>query len=149
MIRSSTSFDVEGTSRVRGFTLLEATVALALFAAAGMALYSLFNTNLISLHRARDVAAHMPAAHRAIEHLSSIDPRREPSGRIELDGYDVAWSTRLLEPVRQNQTAQGFRGYHEVGLYEVEFEMRRRGRVAGTYKLRRLGYQQVRAPILD
>ena len=39
----------------RGFTLLEAVVAMAIFAGAGMALYGLFNVNLLSLGRAQDV----------------------------------------------------------------------------------------------
>ena len=132
--------------RPEGFTLLEATVALVLFAVAGMALYSLFNTNLMSLGKARDVFAQLPAAHRAIEHLASINPRAEPTGEIELDGFDVRWTSRLLEDVRQSQTTGGDMGYFELGLFEVEFEVRGGGRSLGVHRLRLVGYEKVREP---
>ena len=90
-------------SRQRGFTLLETMVALVIFTGAALALYALFNTNLIALTRAHDVSRQMPAVRHAIEHLSSINPRDEGEGRFEIDGLDVAWSATLLEPPRQSQ----------------------------------------------
>ncbi len=132
-----------------GFTLLETVVAMAIFAASSMALYALFNSNLIALGRVQDVSRQLPAAYRAIEYLSALNPGEESSGQFELDGFNIAWSSRLLEPVRQSQTAQGYRGYHEVGLYEVEFRMSRDGGQAGTYRMRLVGHEQVRWPALD
>jgi len=121
-------------------------VALVIFAAAAMALYGLFNTNLIGLARAHDVSRQMPAARQAIEYLSSINPREEEAGRIELDGVQVTWSAKLLEPSRQGQGASGGLGYYEIGLYEIEFTMRDGERALGTWRLRSLGYEKVREP---
>ena len=132
-----------------GFTLLEAVVAMAIFAAAGMALYALFNTNLISLGRAQDVTAQIPTAFRAIEYLSAIDPAEQPTGEIELDGYEVTWSSRLMEPVRDSQSVQGYQGYHEVALYEVTFQMNRLGDFVAGHKLRVISHRQVRWPSLE
>ena len=132
-----------------GFTLLEAVVAMAIFAAAGMALYALFNTNLTSLGRAQDVTAQLPTVYRAMEYLSAIDPAQQPTGQIELDGYAVTWSSRLMEPVRESQTAQGFRGYHELGLYEVTFDMNRLDEVIASHQLRVISQRQVRWPSLE
>ena len=132
-----------------GFTLLEAVVAMAIFAAAGMALYALFNTNLISLGRAQDVTAQLPTVYRAMEYLSAIDPAQQPTGQIELDGYAVTWSSRLMEPVRESQTAQGFRGYHELGLYEVTFDINSLDEVVASHKLRVISQRQVRWPSLQ
>ena len=96
-------------------------VALVIFTGAAMALYALFNTNLIALTRAHDVSRQTPAVRHAIEHLASINPREAGDGRIELDGLDVVWSATLVQPPRQSQTLTGGRGYYEIGLYEIEF----------------------------
>lgn len=129
-----------------GFTLLETMVAMVVFAGAAMALYALFNTNLIALARAHDVSRQMPAVRHAVEYLSSIDPREEGDGTFEIDGIDVAWSASLLQPVRQSQSVTGARGYFEVGLYEVEFTVSERGRPMGTWRMRIVGYEKVREP---
>lgn len=132
--------------RPRGFTLLETMVAMVVFAGTAMALYALFNTNLIALARAHDVSRQMPAVRYAVEYLSSIDPREEGDGTFEVDGIDVAWSASLLQPVRQSQSVTGGRGYFELGLYEVEFTMSERGRTMGTWQMRIVGYEKVREP---
>ena len=134
-------------SRSRGFTLLETMVALVIFAAAAMALYGLFNTNLIALARAHDVSRQVPdGALTSIEYLSSINPREEAAGRMELDGVGVSWSATLVEPMRESQTVTGGRGYFEVGLYEVEFTMSDGERSLGTWRMRSVGYEKVREP---
>ena len=132
--------------RPMGFTLLETMVAMVVFAGAAMALYALFNTNLIALARAHDVSRQMPAVRHAVEYLSSINPREEGDGTFEIDGIEVAWSASLLQPARQSQSVTGGRGYFEVGLYEVEFTMSERGRPMGTWRMRIVGYEKVREP---
>ena len=126
-----------------GFALLEAIVAIVLFAAAGMALYGLFNTNLISLLRVHDVSREAPVVRYAMEHLSAVDPRAE-AGSFEVDGFDVTWTARLVEPVRQGQNVLGVLGDFEVGLYDIEFQVADDGRRLGTWRLRRVGFEKVR-----
>lgn len=132
--------------RCAGFTLLETMVALVIFAAAAMALYGLLNTNLIALARAHDVSRQVPAVRHAIEYLSAINPREEGSGRTVLGGVEVAWSSKLMEPVRQSQSPSGGLGYFEIGLYEVEFTVRDGDVPLGTWRLRVAGYEKVREP---
>ena len=139
--RASGSPDAE---RSAGFTLIEAMVALVVFSAAAMALYGLFNTNLIALGRAHDVSRQIAAVHHAVEYLAGINPHDETSGETSVDGIDIAWTARLLEPVRQSQTVTGERGYFEIGLYEVVFEPVEEGRSLGTWRLRVPGYRKVR-----
>ena len=127
-----------------GFTLLEAIVALTIFSAGALTLYGLFNTNLVALQRVRDVTSHLPAAHRAVTHLSAIDPRHQPEGQLEFDDYVVAWSARLLEPVRQGQNAFGRMGHYEIGLYRIDFTLSEHGRPVGRYRLRLTGAEKVR-----
>ena len=80
------------------------------------------------------------------EYLSSINPREEGSGRMELDGVEISWKARLLEPVRQSQSLSGRRGYFELGLYEVELSVNVPERSLGTWRMRVVGYEKVREP---
>ena len=132
--------------RSAGFSLLETMVALVIFTGGALALYGLLNSNLIALGRAHDVSRQLPAAYRAIEFLSGINPRDGSTGQAELDGLNLKWSARLLEPVRQSQTATGGMGYFEIGLYAVEFSLDEGegGRSLGTWQLRIAGYEKVR-----
>ena len=130
--------------RRAGFTLLETTVALAIFAAGGMALYGLFNSNMIGLGKVADISRLEPAVLRAVEHLSSINIREQSTGQLEIGGFDIAWSSNLVEPVRQSQSTAGFLGSFEVGLYDVDIELSRNGRPDSTYRVRLAGYQKVR-----
>ena len=131
-------------ARIAGFTLLEAIVAMAIFAAGGMALYGLFNNNLVGIGKAADVSRREPAVLAAVEHLSAINIRAQPAGLLEIDGFDVAWSSNLVEPVRQGQTPEGFIGSFEIGLYDVDIELSRNGRLDSTHRLRLTGYEKVR-----
>lgn len=134
--------------REHGFTLLETMVALVIFTGAALALYALFNTNLIALARAHDVSRQVPVVRQAIEHLADINPREEGEGRIELGRLDVAWTATLVQPPRQSQTLTGGRGYYEIGLYEIEFTLSDRYRTLGTWRMRSVGYEKVREPEL-
>ena len=119
-------------------------MALAIFAAGGMALYGLFNNNLIGLGKAADISRREPAVLRAVEHLSSINIREQPTGQLEIDGFDMAWSSNLVEPVRQSQSTAGYLGSFEIGLYDVDIELSRDGRPDGAHRVRLAGYQKLR-----
>ena len=128
----------------QGFTLLEAVVALAVFAAVGMALYGVFNTNLISLVRAQDVSRQMPVVRHTMEYLSSINPSEQQEGQLTFDDFDIRWQATLVEPIRRGENAFGNMGPYDVGLYDVRFEVSERDRAVGSWHLRVVGYKNVR-----
>lgn len=130
--------------RIAGFSLLEAIVALAIFSAGSMALYSLFNSNLVGLGKAAEVSRREPAVLAAVEHLASINIREEPVGQLAIGEFDIAWSSSLVEPVRQGQSVAGFLGNFEIGLYDVDIELSRNGNPDMTYRVRLAGHRQVR-----
>ncbi|WP_025770696.1 PulJ/GspJ family protein [Thioalkalivibrio sp. HK1] len=134
----------------RGFSLLEAVVALAVFAGVGMSLYALLDSSLLGLNRAKDAAHQEAAVHRAFEYLGAINPRRRPQGQADVGGdYLVRWNSTLLEPVRQSQGTQGGKGLYEVGLYAVDIDLIKnedsREREVGRYRLRLVGFEKVRS----
>lgn len=128
----------------RGFTLLEAIVALAIFSAGAMALYGLFSANLLGLARARDVVGQIPIVEQAVERLSLVNPHRQAQGEFQLGSIDVVWEATPLEPLRQSQNAVGFMGSFEVGLYQVDFEISEGERLLGAWQMRLVGYEAVR-----
>ena len=109
-----------------------------------MAMYSLYNTNLISLMRVQDVAQQVPIARYALERIATVDPWREQAGSFVVDGHDVTWTAALVEPVRHGQNGTGIRNGFDVGLYEVEFEVSRQGRRIGVWRTRQVGFERVR-----
>ena len=130
--------------RAAGFTLLETVVALAVFAAGAMALYGLFNTNLIALGRVQVTTEQLPVARTAIEVLASVNPWHEPEGEFEIDGRQVIWSARLVQPIRHGQTNAGIMAGFDFGLYDIEFTIADKGRRLGTWRMRSVGYERVR-----
>jgi len=141
--RRNTAAGLRTAKRLAGFTLLESIVALAIFAASGMALYSLFNTNLIALNRTADVSRQVAVVRNAMDYLSFVNPHDTPDGEVELGGVGVAWTSVLVEPVRQGRGPNGGLGMFNVGLYEVEFVVTDDGRSLGTWRLRVAGYEKV------
>ena len=146
-LRYGESRDVEPSRpRARGFTLLEAAVALALFASVGMALYGLFNANLITLLRVQDSSRQVPVVRHAMEYLSSINPVDERSGEFSFNGFDIRWQADLIEPMRKGQNTFGSIGAYEMGLYEARFDIAEGDRPVGTWRLRLVGYKNVAGP---
>ena len=119
-------------------------VALAIFAASGMALYGLFNTNLIALNRTADVSRQVAVVRNAMDYLSNVNPHHTPEGEVELGGVGVTWTSALIEPVRHGRVGTGGRSAFNVGLYQVEFVVADDGRSLGTWRMRIAGYEKVR-----
>lgn len=77
----------------RGFTLLEAVIAMTIFAMGATALYSWVNTNLITLARADQITQRSSAVESAIEYMSMVDPEKAPKGTTEIGNLQIHWQT--------------------------------------------------------
>lgn len=131
--------------RQAGFSLLEAIVALAIVASAGMALFAALSGALDMVGRAERAAAQDSALNNALAWMETVNPMLEPEGRVDLGEFELVWNAEPIEPARDAVTWLMTPGLYQVGLYRVELSLSRDGETLA-YAYRRIGYRQVREP---
>jgi len=132
--------------RGRGFTLLEAIVALAILATAGLALFAAMSQSVQMVQRAQQARDADAVLRNALAIIDRVNPMESPAGSMPLGDYELRWQSELVEPALDSDTGQLHPGYFEVGLYQVHLELWRGNAMARDLTLRRAGYRQVRLP---
>jgi general secretion pathway protein I len=128
----------------RGFTLLEAIVALVLMSSALGALYTWINTDLISLRRAEAVIATQNVVQETVRQLRLLPLADGADGNMQVSGYTVNWRARLVEPMALGRNPRGPVGLYDHRLYEVGFELSAASVELGSWSLRQARYVQTR-----
>lgn len=126
----------------RGFTLLEAIVAMVVFSLGAFALYGWLSTNTITLQRISDRRSVAEVRLSALDMMHGVNPMTQPSGRRTLDGLQVQWRAVPLEPPKASVTQVGFPNLFQVGLYQVDVRVLQESRAVDRFTLRQLGYLQ-------
>lgn len=132
--------------RQRGFSLLEAIVALAILASVGMALFAAMNQSLSMVARAEKVRERESALRNAVAWIQVVNPAQQPRGEHELGDLRLRWTSEPVEPPRDAATGHERAGLYRVGLYKMRLELDRDGQPLAEIELRRVGYEQVREP---
>lgn len=131
-------------ARARGFTLLEAIVALAILAAAGMALFAAMSQSLQMVQRAQQARDADAALRNALAWSETINPMLDPSGEQALGDWEMRWRSEALEPPRAGATGFLQPGLYQVGLYRLHLQLWRDGALQREVAFNRAGYRQVR-----
>ncbi len=134
------------SSRASGFSLLEAIVALAILAAAGMALFAAMSQSVRMVERAEAARERESAQRNALAWLQTINPAQEPDGQVQLGDVLLRWHAEPLEAPRDAMTGYLQAGLFQVGLYRVRMALERDQRPLAELEVRRVGYKQVRKP---
>ena len=124
-------------SRQRGFTLLEAIVAITIFSTSALGLYAWINSMLIGTSRFDAIAVETADRHSAMDYLKVINPMEAPNGRQDLGEIKLQWNSELVEPVQRGRTIDGW----EFGLYDVLVQLERPGVHEQQFTLRQVGYR--------
>jgi prepilin-type N-terminal cleavage/methylation domain-containing protein len=132
------------SARQGGFTLLEAVVALALFAAAALPLYALFNRSLDGLFRVAETNRMSEARLMILAMLDNVNPSEQPTGTERIGGYVVRWQSRELVPPIDNIGYPRGVGIFQVGLYDIAASVERDGQPWFNMNVRQVGYRKVR-----
>jgi len=130
----------------RGFTLLEAIVALAILAAGTMALFAAVNGALRSIERAEAATRLDTATENAVALLETINPMQQPEGEEALGDYRLRWRAVILAGPTDALTDYSRPGLYEVALYNIDVELWREAALQSRFALRRAGWRQVRQP---
>lgn len=131
----------------RGFTLLEAIVALAILAAGSMALFAALSGALRSIERAEAAARLDAATADAIAFLEAVNPMQQPRGEAALGAHRLRWRATVVAGPTDTLTDYFQPGLYEVALYDVGVELWRDGELDGRFVVRRAGWRQVRPPV--
>jgi general secretion pathway protein I len=109
----------------RGFALLEAIVALTLLAGTGLALFAWINQNLQQASRLREREQQVRLQLTAQQLVQTVNPTRSPTGRLDIDGVSVQWTSRPLSPALRNATVRQLAsGAWSIGLYALDVQAR-------------------------
>ena len=131
---------------MRGFSLLEAIVALAILATAGLALFASMSQSVQMVSRAERAREADSAVRNAVAWIETVNPMQTPQGEQELGDVTLRWSAQLVEPERDAMTGYLQPGLYRLGLYDVHMELLRDGEPLTEAVVRRVGYRQVREP---
>lgn len=129
---------------IRGFSLLEAIVALTIMATSMIALYAWLSTSAIALSRVHANSQSLEDARTGLAVVETINPLQEPDGERKLQALTVRWRAEPLSDRISGITPAGLPSAFELRLYELTVEMERNGKPAGEFRVRRAGWENVR-----
>jgi general secretion pathway protein I len=134
-----------GSARAQGgFTLLEAIVALTIFAICAMALYGWLAVNVNALLRTGARSDALRDDRVALAVLEPVNPMAEPKGeRILPGGLSVRWSGTEIDR-RSSVSAAGTPLAFDLALYDLDVEVRRGNRRVDRFTVRRAGWVTAR-----
>jgi general secretion pathway protein I len=127
----------------RGFTLLEAIVALVLIATIGMSLLNWINTNLITLGRVQQVLQRREATRSALVFMDTVNPLEQPQGGQTVGGYKFNWKAQVVELPKTGVDSMGAAGFFEIGLYDTVVDVSLENTLIVRFTLRQVGFRQV------
>jgi len=132
-------------ARQAGFTLLEAIVALVIFASVGSALYAWITVSLNGITRVEASRQRDEAIQAGLAMIEHVNPMAQPQGELDAGHYTVSWNSEPIESPRDGLTPTGRVSLYRVGLWRVQVT------VEGIkepvrFTTRKAGWQQARVP---
>jgi prepilin-type N-terminal cleavage/methylation domain-containing protein len=134
-----------GRAGERGFTLLEAIVALTIMGLALVPLATFVSQSADQLERVAASNERSIAMRSAIAILDPVNPYATPQGETTIgDEITVSWtSTQIIPPADRPQLGSGLPAFR-VGFYDVKVSLMRDGSTPWfDFDLRKIGYQRI------
>lgn len=129
---------------LRGFTLLEAMVAIVVLASSSLALYSWYGTSLNALEKANNISEHSLLMGDLDAFLSTLNLQGETQQQFQINDYTIRLQATLIEPFQESRTGVGALGLYRMGLYRVVLNVTQDKRAVGEFETRLVGYTKVR-----
>lgn len=129
----------------RGFTLIEAIVAMVLIATTGMALFSWINSNIITLNRVQEVNAVNAATTNALQYMHNINPWSAPQGQADLGDYRLEWIAQPTTDTRDGVDYPYSISMYQLNLYQTKVAVKKPdGQAWFDFSIQQVGYKKVR-----
>lgn len=128
----------------RGFTLLEAVVAMTIFSMAALALMGWLSVNIQAIAHAEAHAAALDDARAGLALLETINPLLEPEGERALPGLTMRWTSKPVVERRSGKGPSGGTTIFDLALFDVRVELQHEGRPPQSFTVRRAGWEAVR-----
>ncbi|MBI5910003.1 MAG: type II secretion system protein [Betaproteobacteria bacterium] len=129
----------------RGFTLLEAVVAMVLISGAGLALFAWINTELSALSRLQQTNARVEAMVNVVEYMHTVNPMLSPEGGVSFAAYRLTWKAKAVTAVQDGVSYPRGMSLYQLALYDNYVAVQQ---ADGTrwfdLTLRQVGYKRVR-----
>lgn len=124
----------------RGFSLLEAIVAMVIMATTLLALYAWLGGSTIGVKRANAVILGLEDARIALAVIEGVNPLKNESGSREMGDLTVQWTSTPLAERRAGTTSTGSLAPYDYALYEMEVTTLRAGQATHSFKVRKAGW---------
>jgi prepilin-type N-terminal cleavage/methylation domain-containing protein len=129
-------------ARRRGFTLLEAIVALAIIGIALIPVMSFLAQAARQLTAAAESNLQVAAQQAAMAYVEVLNPQKNPVGEAPLsDTLTLRWTSRRLTDPDSGDMLGGRLGGYRLGFFVVEVTVVRDGRDWFTFDARKIGYE--------
>lgn len=132
---------MSSANNARGFSLLEAIVALALIGLAATALFSWLDTTLISASRVREVNSEALLTLDALAFVEKINPMQSPEGTFDAAPLTVRWKSTQRGELRDSAPQGEGEGVFRIGLYELDVVATGPHDAQAHFTLRRVGWK--------
>ena len=131
----------------RGFSLIEALVALAIASVCLLSLLGLQRQLAVSQRRYEAAVSRAETRRNILALVRDLNPSAQPEGAVALPaGERLGWTSRPLTAPRRALTASGGPGAFEVRLYEVTASLADgAGAVRDTVSVERMGWRRLPA----
>lgn len=127
----------------KGFTFIEAIVAMAIVGMAALPIMLLISQSLDQLTRASDANERASAMQSVIAIIDPMNPMNTPSGEISMGSISFTWTAETLVPPNDGvQIGAGLAGY-TVGFYNVKIDMNKMEEPWFTFDMRKVGYKKI------
>jgi len=129
----------------RGFSMIEAIVAMVLIGSLGMAIFGWVNSQVSALAHVKDSSARSRATTNVLEYLSVVNPMLTPEGKADLGEFKFNWTSQPVEePMDGANYPQGVSLYR-IGLYKMTIDMHNSDDTPWfIFEVNQVGYKKVR-----
>ena len=131
----------------KGFTLIEALIAIAILGAALLPIMALMSQSINQIHKIAESNAKSSAQDSALAIIEPINPMENPSGEAELVGFNMVWSSEQIVPPNNTvQIGAGLAGY-KVAFYIVNIEILKNSEPWFSFQVRKVGHRRIQNSI--